>query len=409
MAFLCIYDKTSAQQTPGAFLMKYWYPDTVFLDISKYDDTTATDEFLAVVDAITATYDQIYILCPCTDTGGNKIMNFDTYARLRVKLTDDGTTETTGTSVITNSDTSHLQLSADAQANDYYNGMVINSTGGTGTANIDARILDYVNADNIAEIGGAAWTDPAGDTTYEIYDLTDYIIELNVAAGGKDVSLIIWEYLSKQFLSLATAPTPPLLFHYLGAYKFAEDLGLSPACTGTTLKVVATAGDGAIIADGDRENDIFNDMWVCIVSAATGAGQVRQITDYVQSTELATVATWDTTPTTDATDIYYRIHDKRSDCFRDYYMKEFFETYMTDITDGQSLTIFQRLIDESGNLKEGENPMGATVQNLPTLYECLSVGKHCFDALSTTEYPSEPNPGTQQINPEYSVNGSSPI
>ncbi len=62
--------------------------------------------------------------------------------------------------------------------------------------------------------------------------------------------------------------------------------------TGTTIKLAT----GASTTD-----DFYNSMSIYI-SSGVGAGQVRDISDYVGSTRVATVATWTTTP--DATSVY---------------------------------------------------------------------------------------------------------
>ena len=71
----------------------------------------------------------------------------------------------------------------------------------------------------------------------------------------------------------------------------------------------ATAGDATTITfpstptygDVSNINDFYNGETIYIVSG-TGAGQLRQITDYVGSTRVATVAAWTTNP--DTTSVY---------------------------------------------------------------------------------------------------------
>lgn len=65
------------------------------------------------------------------------------------------------------------------------------------------------------------------------------------------------------------------------------DSGTAQSATGTTLQLRA----GAAFAD-----DEINGATIVIRSATAGAGQARQITNYVSATGTATVATWTTTP-----------------------------------------------------------------------------------------------------------------
>lgn len=65
------------------------------------------------------------------------------------------------------------------------------------------------------------------------------------------------------------------------------DQGTAQSATGTTIVLRSAAAFA---------NDEILGATVYIVSATAGAGQSRQITDYVQSTDTATVDTWTTTP-----------------------------------------------------------------------------------------------------------------
>lgn len=59
---------------------------------------------------------------------------------------------------------------ADQQADDYYNGMVLKLTGGTG-AGQEQVITDYANASNAATVGTAWSTTPDSTTTYAIHNV----------------------------------------------------------------------------------------------------------------------------------------------------------------------------------------------------------------------------------------------
>jgi hypothetical protein len=66
------------------------------------------------------------------------------------------------------------------------------------------------------------------------------------------------------------------------------DQGTAQSATGTTLRLRSAAA----FAD-----DELNGCWIVITGGSAGVGQVRRITDYVSSTDTATVDTWTTTPT----------------------------------------------------------------------------------------------------------------
>ncbi len=69
----------------------------------------------------------------------------------------------------------------------------------------------------------------------------------------------------------------------------------SPTVTRTNTLVSATATTAVLDAGASGADDTYNDETLYIVSG-TGAGQSKNIDDYVGSTKTATVTTWDTTP-----------------------------------------------------------------------------------------------------------------
>lgn len=75
--------------------------------------------------------------------------------------------------------------------------------------------------------------------------------------------------------------------------------------SGTAQGVTSTSITLKTLSNGT--NDFYNNMYVLITSATTGANQVRKIQDYVGSTKIATVTAWDTTPTGTVT---YSLHNK---------------------------------------------------------------------------------------------------
>jgi hypothetical protein len=80
-----------------------------------------------------------------------------------------------------------------------------------------------------------------------------------------------------------------------------------------TVNVVKCFGHSGVARDGSAHptsiqlslrasdaDDYYNNLYITIVDG-TGAGQIRQITDYVGSTRVATVSTWTTSPDTTST------------------------------------------------------------------------------------------------------------
>lgn len=65
--------------------------------------------------------------------------------------------------------------------------------------------------------------------------------------------------------------------------------GTAQSVTGTTIRLAAV--------EAFADDELNNNTAVHVVSASTGGGQTRCITDYASATDTATVDTWQTTPT----------------------------------------------------------------------------------------------------------------
>jgi len=109
----------------------------------------------------------------------------------------------TGTATAGANSTITLQVGASA-VDDYYNGMIVRTTGGTGGggtggADNQARvILDYVGSTRVATISGTWGTNPSSDTTYDLLVTAEWaqaqsvrtLLALPAAAPGASAGLI---------------------------------------------------------------------------------------------------------------------------------------------------------------------------------------------------------------------------
>lgn len=172
---------------------------------------------------------------------------YDTYlvnaqtSNLAIDLCPPGTLHS-GTFAAVGANT--VTLASDASAtDDAYNGMVVYCPGGTGSGDY-FTITDYVGATKVATLSAnvSVWaTAPIAGTAYIVRDM-----ETATAQGGD----------------------------------------------ATHITLAATASNA---------DDAYNGLTIAIV-AGTGAGQKQAVTDYVGSTNIATVASWATPP--DATSVY---------------------------------------------------------------------------------------------------------
>lgn len=193
-----------------------------------------------------------------------------------------------------------LQLRAAAAfADDEINGNFVVITGGSAGVGQVRQITDYVSSTDTATVN--TWTTtPSGTVTYQI------IPDITAASGGLTAS-DVWSHSTRsltildedsttldlnatQIGSVATGgiteasfATTAGSFDALGIV----DQGTAQAATVTTLQLrsAATFADDEIIGA------------TCVITGGSaGVGQARTITDYVSSTDTATVAAWTTTP-----------------------------------------------------------------------------------------------------------------
>ncbi len=148
-------------------------------------------------------------------------------------LSSYGKSEASGTAQAGAATTITL-AAGDTNADDYYNGMVIEITGGEGAGQW-ARITDYVSSTKIATLATTWGITPDNTSTYQI----------------------------------------------LGGYTGTAQAGASTTIT---------------LASGESATDDFYNGMLVRITSGTGSGQVRRITDYVGSSKVATVDTAWTTP-----------------------------------------------------------------------------------------------------------------
>lgn len=171
-----------------------------------------------------------------------------------------------------------ITLDASASAvDDFYNNQKIFITAGTGAG--QGRIIsDYVGATKVATV--ASWvTNPSSDSVFVITPFGSIPGASAPTAG--EVADAVWD----------EARTD-----HVASGSFGQAGQVIRAAT-------AQAGSSASItldASASATDDLYNYNQIVIISG-TGAGQSRQITDYVGSTKVATVGlAWTTNPSSDS-------------------------------------------------------------------------------------------------------------
>lgn len=309
MDVIIFYSSAVATDKLAKMIVNKRYPNATVYDINSTTNAAAITTYVGTT-LVDGTYDYAFFCTEIVDADTDKKISYDQYALMRAKMKTDnqGTLVTSGTCQAGGS-TSTMKLAAgSSSADDYYNEMILVCTGGTGAANAEKTILNYTGSTLIAEVGGAVFTDPAADTTYQIYNTSTYmprfgVMNDTVNATGKGAALLAWEAVYPNF-------TAPLVVHYCSmqegatvidqaaGYKFAQHAGTAAAIGASTITLDATPANGIIATTAQiATDDYFNGMYVYI-RTAPGVGQLRKITDYVGSTRVATVeSAWDTVQT----------------------------------------------------------------------------------------------------------------
>lgn len=143
----------------------------------------------------------------------------------------------------------------------------------------DVAVTDIVSAGAITTSSGAVSTvTTVGTTTTN----SDMVAEAPTAAANADA---VWDELTTDHIAVNS----------FGQRLSVLETGTAVAASGTTITL-----DG-----GSSELADFYNGTIIVITAGTGVGQSRIISDYAVTTNVATVDTWITTPSTDS--VYYII------------------------------------------------------------------------------------------------------
>lgn len=175
---------------------------------------------------------------------------------------------------------STITLDASASAtDDFYNNNWIFIVSGTG-AGQGNTVSDYNGTTKVATVQDSWATNPSSDSVFVMMPRGG--LPGASAPTAADVADAVWDEASADHTSEGS----------MGAQFQSAHEGVAQAATSTTLTLDAT---------GSSSTDDFYNYGFIKVIAGTGAGQTRQISDYVGSSKVATVSlAWITTPSTDS-------------------------------------------------------------------------------------------------------------
>ena len=206
-----------------------------------------------------------------------------------------------------------LQSDASYMADDVYVGWFLSIISGTG-AGQGQIVTEYDKTTKVATVGSAWETNPDSSSNYCLSRR-----ETGTAQAGASTTITLSadepatdDYFNGWYIRITNdTPSGALnqvrkITDYDGATKVATVAawGTNPSSSSTyaiTKGLQATAQAGAsttitLAASASASDDTYNDWYVKVIGG-TGSGQVRQISDYVGSTKVATVSSaWTTNP-----------------------------------------------------------------------------------------------------------------
>lgn len=198
-----------------------------------------------------------------------------------------------GSNTITPSQPLHsIRLSTGASgSNDFYNGMKIVITGGTGSGQY-RTISDYDGSGKYAYVSGRWITKPDNTSTYEIYSAKT--IKLSASDTALDDEYVNYRITIGSGLGNGYYRN---IDSYNATTKIATlDIPWRDIPNNTSNYILQKADCIKLNTDASASNDFYNGMTITIVSG-TGEGQVRYISDYDGTTKIATVnVRWFTIP-----------------------------------------------------------------------------------------------------------------
>lgn len=330
-------------------------------DLTTYCGTTLVD----------ATYDEIYVDCPCDTTAATATIStlhqYLLYPKLKVAsrgtLGSEITNATTATATT-------LGDSGETWVVNAYTNTWIYLMGGTGTGQL-ATIKS--NTATVATLWGTFATTPSTDTDFKL--LSGMSMHFCGLAHTTTAATSVKNPVDLAWGAIYPNNTIPLVMSYHGGQpSFAVHSGTSSAVAASSI---TQSGAG-------WTTNQWAGMYVQIYAASTNGYQWGLIasnnTDTLTLTLLDATHYWSrlSTPTGTPT---FKIVDHAGEIFCDLYSKYYINTYLTDLTSTAVLAVYQRMMNKNLSLNTLPHKF-APVQDINFVQQSvLTTGKTIYDAL----------------------------
>lgn len=315
--------------------------DVATADVTTYCGTTLLD----------ATYDNIYVVCPCGATSNSTpdgTINLTQQALLRPKLkvASQGTLSAEFSNATTHT-TQTIGKTAAGFTADALIGSHVLTTGNTGTGQ-----LDYIsdNTTTVITIPGVFYPEVDATTDFK------YISNMQLYLWGLNLSTT---YITERtWAGLYPNNTIPRLLAVLGGDNYSV---LDTTCDSILAGSIS-------LSTASWVTNAYADMYVQIYSATTNGYQYAPIASNT-GVKITLSSNWGSTPTGTPA---FKVVKRLANVFRDDYIKWYILTYMTDLTDGTVLANYKRLVDEVDSI--ATRPAGSPpVQDLDFFNDTMVV------------------------------------
>ena len=224
---------------------------------------------------------------------------------------------------------------------------------------LPANIYDsFVGGTDVLDVSVTQWLGTAAATP--------------TVAGVPEVDATHWNGTAVATPTVAGVPEVDAT-HWNGTAVATPDVAGMPKVTSNTLRgntaQAGAAGTITLDAAASATNDLYNGCVVAIISGS-GAGQARQVTDYVGATKVASVApNWTTNPSNDSVFVILPFADLLNEVMTESYA-----------ADGAAFTVAQALFEIAQSI--GEFAIAGTTITMKKRDGAATAGTYTLDSAT---------------------------
>jgi len=364
MKVLMITDLKDGQHLEGEILIRNYYAGET-LETKDLNSVTTGDITTWIGTLTDDNYDKIHILVNANVTAGTGVLSKLQYSLLVEKLDQTAVNaillpEAEGTCQSNATATDIILASAQTEADDYFNDMIVVTAGTT----VKARVInDYTQSSDTCTVDTTT-TAITTTETYKIFTVVQMEASLMPVYAETYEGPEVFSALYPNMTNI------PLIVGEMGA------MPASPCLTATANSVATSGGVSTLTDTGNFVAGAYDDgtYYVGIRSSTTGFGQVLRIISNTADV-LTLDGNWDPLP---VTSIVYEIVDNKRLALARYFLQFAFRHLVADPSDQNKINEVMNMV--SKNLAIGADDT-LTFQDLVALEEFKAKGQTIMRAI----------------------------